>query len=259
MFFFNIARHHIIVIFNAKRPISSFFLWSGVFEMLESLSEVWLVWSPAYWNACAHFKLEHWLGVTWPGIYRCMRSRLPHDGWHQQSKLPLGRQEFDKHRFLRRFTKQKRSRPSRLVNPHSPFTLIHFTEHKVERQMWNCRAFLNGLMGVHRILDKPLQKEEYVVHSMGFFFGKVFKSTLPAEIFDSWRVFAQKKDSWWVCGWRSVTRIMRSCHLTMPDIHAWSYGAWKQYRTHWRQKKSTTIELWWCFMMVNPKPKPLPP
>ena len=58
MYFFNIVRRHSIFIFNTKRSISSFFLRS-VAEKFESLSEVWLFWSPSHWNACAQFKLEH--------------------------------------------------------------------------------------------------------------------------------------------------------------------------------------------------------
>jgi hypothetical protein len=63
MYFFNIVRHQFIFRFNTKRPTSSFFC--EVFhKKFESLSEVWLFWSPSHWNACAHFKLEHWYNIV---------------------------------------------------------------------------------------------------------------------------------------------------------------------------------------------------
>ena len=60
MYFFNIVRHHISFKFSTNRPISSLLFWWSVAKKLESLSEVRLFWSLSHWNACAHFKLEHW-------------------------------------------------------------------------------------------------------------------------------------------------------------------------------------------------------
>ena len=37
----------------------------SVSKKFESLSEVWLFWSPSHWNACAHFKFEHCVGLQW--------------------------------------------------------------------------------------------------------------------------------------------------------------------------------------------------
>ena len=73
MYFFNIVRHHIIFIFNTKWPISRFFWWS-VAKKFESLSEVWLFWSPSHWNACAHFKLEHSWDVKDSGMWASKRT-----------------------------------------------------------------------------------------------------------------------------------------------------------------------------------------
>ena len=60
MYFLNTVRHHII--FSTKRPLSSFFVVVvKCCKKFESLTEAWLFWSPSHWNACAHFKLEHWV------------------------------------------------------------------------------------------------------------------------------------------------------------------------------------------------------
>ena len=101
MCFFNIVRHHNIFIFNTKWPISSFFLWS-VAKKFESLSEVWLFWSPSHWNACASIdslcrpsKLvilssiqKHW--STWSKFNKTLNFPSPSKAYFECISLNVG-------------------------------------------------------------------------------------------------------------------------------------------------------------------------
>ena len=76
MYYFNIGRHHIIFIYNTKRPTSR--VLGLEFAKMSEKSEVWIFWSPSHWNACTHCKLRT-VVTTQGGAYEVSIPKHAHE------------------------------------------------------------------------------------------------------------------------------------------------------------------------------------